>query len=492
MRNKLLLVLLLMGTRAVCQQKVFEVFLDSNVSSSLQAFPVIDPDSGQLLLTLTSKYSLGRYRLSLADTGVAEYPAPFDTLAVNGRRERKASLLSFYDHYLGSSPRQGAMEEAFVNEDENTIRFVKTVYGQGHGTRTDSIRLLKGEYLFAAFYKGGEFYALTAMKGSDDIGIWHRHADGKTAVVRKTVPVKDWGDDSFRGNVRVRTLIDLAKDITVVSNEPGTYLPLVPMLHKSKLYVAGDKVYISFDNLRLETRVIDLPLDDRPARVITFNPADWYGKAPSPGFSNGNSFIFDSTLIVAAIVHLQLYMAVYDLPTGRLRKIFPPDPNGQPGFAHSPAWQVGDLWKKDQVHRTSMGELYHKSFNFWTFGMTGHPFGNGRLELEIGTTYDRGSIGKAMLGLGAMAVAAVGVLPAILFIRPGSGHANTMYFRAQFAADSMQQLVYVPFDDKSQLIDTFAVAQKAASNGSFVLGKDGSFWYGYLDADLGKYLIYKF
>jgi hypothetical protein len=492
MRNKLLLALLLLSARAFCQQKVFEVFLDSTVPSSLHAFPVIDSDSGQILLTLTSTYTLQRYRLSLSDTGFAEYPAPFDTLTVGGRRERKASLLSLYDHYLASLPLQGGMEEAFFSESENTVRFVKTVYGQGRAYQTDSIPLGKGEYLFAAFYKDAEFYGLTAMKGSDDIRIWHRHPDGKTVLVRKTVPVKDWGDNSFRGNVRVRTLIDLARDITVVSNEPGTYPPLIPMLHKSKLYVAGDKVYITYDNLRLETHVIDLPLDDRPARVLNCNPADWYGKEPSPGFSNGNSFIFDSTLIVAAIVHLQLYMAIYDLPGGRLRKTFAPDANGQPGFAHSPAWQVGDLWKKDKVHRTSMAELYHNSFNFWTFGITGRHSGDNRMELEIGTTYDRGSIGKAMLGLGALAVAAAGVLPAIMFIRPGVGHANTMYFKAQFGTDSMQPLAYVPFDDKSQLIDNFAVAKKAAPNGSFVLGREGTLWYGYLDAEEGKYLIYKF
>ena len=138
-----------------------------------------------------------------------------------------------------------------------------------------------------------------------------------------------------------------------------------------------------------------------------------------------------------------------------------------------------------------MTELYKNSFDYWTLGVTAGRFGD-KMELLIGTVYDRETFGKFMLAFSSMAVSAAGFFPGIFYIGPGSGSANTMYFKTHFAADSLKAVSYPAFADKSQLIDTFAVAQKMARNGTFLLEYAGNYWYGYVDLWEEKYIICKF
>ena len=474
------------------QQRVFELPLDSSELYSTQALPVYDPASNTFVLTLSTRYRLHRFAFPAGDTTIHGADRSVDTLIVD-RADRKTSLLPQFEHYLDAMTLPDGLEEAFASGPG--IRFYRTVYHHNAPGQTDSIVLAPGQRLFAAFYQSGRFYALAGNKGTDQVTIWqHRPGEGITQIA-KTVAVRDWGKIGHHQKLtqkrHIDDLTDLLEEVTLVSHDPAGYPPLLATLGHARLYLGAGRVYLSFDNTRLRTHVVDLPLDDRPARILEFDPAAWYGKEPPPGFSNGNSFILDSTLIVAAIVHLQFYLAFYDLTTGKLRTAYPPDANGQPAFAHSAAWQVGDFWKKDHVHRIPMAELYKNSFDYWTLGVTAGRFGD-KFELQIGTVYDRESFGKFMLAFASMSVAAAGFIPTIFYAGPGSGSANTMFFKAHFERDRQQPIPYPSFKDKSQLIDTFAVAQKMARNGGFLLDYAGDYWYGYIDLWEQKYIICKF
>ena len=486
------IVITLTGLTALCQQRVFEVPLDTNELSSLQAFPVYDAASGQLLLTFTTRHTLRRYSLRAADTSISGPAIPLDTF-VTDRKGRKTSLLPLFEHYWGSTPIDGGVEDAFLSD--GMIRFIRTLYHGGAPQQTDSIVFTREEWLFGGFYQQGAFYCLTSTKGGDEIRIRRHRPGGGITSTTKTVAVKDWGKVSQHLPARkmhIGELSDLAADVTQVSTDPATFPPLLATLSRVKLYAAPGRVYITFDNTQLETHVIDLPLDDRPARVMQFNAESWYhAKIPS-GFSNGNSFIFDSTMIVAAIIHLQPWLAFYDLSTQKLIGTYAPDQKGDPSFAHSPAWQVGDLWKKDKMHRIPFPEFGKQSFDYWTLGVTAGHFGNDHLVLQIGTLYDRETFGKMMLMLGSMAVSAAALSPSILYARPGWGPANTLFFKAHFSTSTLQPLPYPAFDDKSGLINNFAVAKTLTDNGGFLLERDGTYWWGFIDTVFQQFVIYKF
>ena len=493
MKKYLFLAILPLASLTVrCQQRVFELPLDSSEFYNTQAWPVYDPATNTFVLTLNSRYRMRRFAFAAGDTILHGPARSVDSLVID-KAGRKTSLLPEYEHYLDGTALPDGLEEAFATGPG--IRFYQTVYHRNAPLQTDSIVIAHDQKLFAAFYQSGRFYALVGTKGSDQITIWRHQHGGGSAKNTKTVAVRGWGKVSYRQKTtkkgHIDDLSDLLDDVTLVSRDPEVYPPLLTTMGHVRLYVATGRVYLSFDNTRLQTHVIDLPLDDRPARTLEFDPALWYQKEPPPGFSNENSYIFDSTLIVAAIVHLQFYLALYDLNTGKLKAFYPPDANGQPSFPHSAAWQVGDFWKKDHVHRIPMAELYKNSFDYWTLGVTAGRFGN-RMELQIGTVYDRESFGKFMLAFTSMSIAAAGFIPTIFYFGPGSGSSNTMFFKAHFGLDSLQPIPYPAFKDKSQLIDTFAVAQKMAHSGGFLLEYAGDYWYGYVDLWEGKYIICKF
>lgn len=487
-----LAILPLAGLTARCQQRVFELPLDSSELNITQAWPVYDPATNTMVLTLNSRYRVRRFTFAAGDTTPHRPARSVDSLIVD-KAGRRTSLLPLFDHYLGGTALPDGLEEAFASGPG--IRFYQTVFHRNAPIQTDSIVIRPDQRIFAAFYQSGRFYALVETRHSEQITIW-RHQPGTGSVKStRTVAVKDWGKVSYRQSTtkkgHIDDLSDLLEDIALVSLDPAVYPPLLATMGHVRLYVGAGRVYLSFDNTRLQTHVIDLPLDDRPARILEFDPADWYQKEPPPGFSNENSYIFDSTLIVAAIVHRQFYLALYDLNTGKLKAFYPPDANGQPSFPHSPAWQVGDFWKKDHVHRIPMAELYKNSFDYWTLGVTAGRFGD-RMELQIGTVYDRETFGKFMLAFATMSLGAAGFGPSILYIGPGWGSSNTMFFKAHFGLDSLRPIPYPAFKDKSQLIDTFAVAQKMAKNGGFLLEYAGDYWYGYVDLWEEKYIICKF
>lgn len=268
-------VLALTGLTAFSQQRVFEVSIDTNETSSLQAYPVYDPASAQILLTLTSRHTLKRYSLRAADTSVTGPVIALDTFLTD-KKGRKTSLLPLFEHFWGSTPIAGGTEEAFLGK--GMIRFIKTVYHEGP-QQTDSILFGPEERMFAGFYQQGTFYCFTATKGTDNIRIWRHRPGAGTEATTKTIAVKEWGKVSQHlpaTKMHIHDLSDLAADITQVSTDPAVFPPVVATLSKAKLYAAPGRVYITFDNTQLETYVIDVPLDDRPAQIKHFNPEDWY------------------------------------------------------------------------------------------------------------------------------------------------------------------------------------------------------------------------
>jgi len=490
-KNILLATLILGWLDANAQQRVFELPLEPTEEDGLQTYMAYDPNLGSLLLTLASRNKIDRYKFSQTDS-LAGTPVILARTQVYDKDTRKGSVLSF-DHYLGCALVNESIEESVSSKDLSRICFFRTKYGGNKTIATDSILIPSGERLIATFYQNDQFYALSLLKTSNTVRIYHHRPEGATDIIQKDIPVKDWGKighvQPLFAKKKIDDLSDLIDNLGMLVGT--TAPPLLATLTKSKIYVQPGKVYLTFDNTRLTTWVAELPLDNRPCRIQQFSAETYYQKEVPPGFSNGNSFIIDSTLIAANIIHLKLYLAFYDLSTGQLRKVYLPDEKGNPTFPHSPVWQVGNFWKKSAVHTIGMGEFAKNSFDFWTLGVGGHKYGDHQFELEIGTIYDRETFGKFMVALGSMGgVAAMGS-GILIFPGPGS-RKNTMFLRSQFHSDPFSPLSYKELEDKSQLIDTFVDSKKISLKGMSMLELNNNYWLGYFDKEEQKYIVYKF
>ncbi len=479
-----------------CQQQVFDLPLDSSETDGLRVFPGYDTQTANIQLTLTSRHTLRRYALPSGDSTLAP-PRELTRPISYDKNDRKGSVLPYFDFYQGYLLIEGGIEEAFTDKKNSMIRFVRTRFHEGDPQQTDSIPIPPGESLFAAFYQPEGFYALCLQKASSRISIYHHPPAGGIGVIQKEVPVKDWGKgghtgEKSTGQKRVDDLSDLIGEMVIIRSEPTQAPPLLSALSKAKCYVTPGKCFLTFDNIHLETRVLELPLDDRPCILHQFTTEPWFHGEPPQGFSNGNSYLLDSTLITAAIIHRKLYLAFYDLATGKCKTVFPPDQKGFPSFPHSPAQQIGDFWKKGTVHRIPMEAFYENSFDYWTLGITARHYGDDQLELEIGTAYDRETFGKFMVAFGSMGLAAGGVGTGFVFMGPGNNHSNTMFFKSQFHVAGPSPASYTELKDKSELIDTFADLQKIPRKSMMVLQRDGSYWLGFFDPTYQHYRVYKF
>ena len=217
-----------------------------------------------------------------------------------------------------------------------------------------------------------------------------------------------------------------------------------------------------------------------------------------PGFSNGNSFIIDSTLITSNIIHHKLYLAFYDLATGKLIKYYDAPVRDSVSFLHSRVMKTGNFWTKNNVHATSLGDMIQRSFDFWVLGVNAYKCGKGKIEIEIATIYDRATFAEFMTtlvltGAGAYAVIAVpGISSLTVFAIDGGGKKNTIFLNSQFSLEQFEQGPYTELPDKEQLVNNFMYEQGITLKTASVISEKGYRYLGYLDPVNFKYFIYKF
>jgi hypothetical protein len=276
-----------------------------------------------------------------------------------------------------------------------------------------------------------------------------------------------------------------------MTQEDSTTPPgMSAVVFRSKCYIRHGALYLTFDTHQLVTYVVEVPLDERPSRLLQFNPEDWYHKALPIGFSTGNSFLLDNTLITTAIVHRQPWVAFYDLHTARLITSYAPNPDGHTSFPRSPIWQVGDFWRKDKVHPVKWDDFAVSAFNFWTMGVSARKLDSGGIEVQIGTIYNRENFGDDLLVFaGFFTPLYLITQPVLLFSAPPI---NTMHFSSRFEDGTFRALPYKEPKDKSELINTFVSLQIQSPKGISTVRIGDDYWLGWYDAFLQKYFIYKF
>jgi len=489
----------LAGFAGSAQQKVFELPMDPADADGLQVYHAFDPQGARVHITFASHFKVQRYVLD-SDDSTVHTPVPLTGPLVYDKSSRSGSILPFYFH-LGHSFVKGGIEEAFSDKVFSKIVFINSPYNSQPVQRTDSILIPAGEHLFVYFHQQNEFYALTHPKGSDTIRIYHHRPGGRSEVVSKRVGVKDWGKIAHRPGMlvknSVRELSDLIDGLSMIVQDP--YMPplLLATLSRTKLFVTAGKAYLTFDNTDLDTYVAEIPLDSREVRIMKFDALPYYHNTAPPNSSNGNSFIIDSTLVVASVIHQQLYLAFFDLSTGQLKAAYEPGKDGSLSYSHSPFLHVGTQWKKSTVYEIKREAFVDASWQFWSLGISGHKYGRDQIQLEIGTNYYREGYGKAIVSVntvGSYSTMRIGAgMPGgAMYAATGGGRQNTMLFMAQFQAGDCSSLPYKELEDKSELINNFVDSLKKPRREIAFLGFEGKYWLGFYEPSDKKYLIYKF
>jgi len=437
---------------------------------------------GDILLTLTSRHTLRHLQLSTDSSAGA--PVTLAYLEYNSKEH----------HFLVAASFPDGIESCIANKDYSLLRFIHSSPAAQTGRQTDSLAIPAGQQVFKAFYQDNTFYAITVQKHANTLYIYRRRPGAGFEIFEKETAIHKWGVIWYHGSKAftknyVDNLYDLVRSVGMIQEDSETPPLLTAMIYRSKCYIRPGTLYLTFDDHHLVTNVIEIPLDDRAGRLLQFKPEDWYHKTVPPGFSTGNSYIFDNTLITAAIVHHQPWLAFYDLHTGKLLESYAPNEKGNTSFPRSPIWQVGGFWKKDKVHPIKMEDFAVNAFDFWTLGISARKIDSGRIEIGVGTIYNRESFGQMMLIFAEASPAVLGAGAAVIFI--GSS-VKPMFFYAHFTDDIFKPLPYKELTDKSELIDTFANSQTTSRKrmAGFQHGED--YWLTWYDADQQKYLIYKF
>jgi len=477
-RITLFALFLLSAVLASGQQLQLELPMDSTGVEGLRISGITYSATGNVLLSLASQNNVRQYRLSGDSTAGA--PVCLASIDYDGKKS----------HYLVAAGLPDGIETCISNKDYSILRFLHT----GRPDRTDSLVIPSGQQLFYAFYQGDTFYAIAVQKHSNTLFVYRRTPQAPTETFQKEIDIGKWGiiwwhgTRAFAKNA-VDNCYDLMRSVGMTQEDSNTPPPMSSVVFKSKCYIREGMLYLTFDTHRLVTKVIEVPLDGRPGRLLQFNPEDWYHKSLPIGFSTGNSFIFDNTLITAAIVHRQPWVAFYDLHTGRLITSYAPDAGGHTSFPRSPILQVGEFWRKDKVHPIKWDDFAANAFDFWTMGVTARALDSGRIEVRIGTIYNRENFGDLMLILGNFTPLLIATGPTLLFSAPPI---NTMYLSSQFENDSFRALPYKEPKDKSELINTFVSSQILSPKGMSGVQIGNDYWLGWYDAVLRKYFIYKF
>ena len=439
-----------------------------------------DNRTGNILLSMASRHAIRHYLLPTDSSAGA--PTALDSLDFNGRQNR----------YLVTASLPDGIETCIANKDYSLLRFLH--FESGAQKTRDSLAIPPDQQLFKTFYQDNTFYAITVQRHANTLFIYRRTPGAGVDLFQKEIPVKKWGiiwmhgSKAFTKN-HIDNLYDLATSVAVTQEDSTTAPPMTSVVFRSKCYIRPGMLYLTFDDHQLVTNVVEVPFDQRPGRLLQFNPEDWYHKALPLGFSTGNSYILDNTLITAAIVHRQPWLAFYDLTTGKLLASYAPDNKGNTSFPRSPIWQEGDLWSRDKVHPIKMEDFAVNAFDFWTLGIRARKMDSGRLEVEIGTIYNRESFGQMMLILAEASPAALG-MGAVIFV--GHGSVKPMFFYSQFVNGTFKPQPYKELADKLDLINTFANSQNISSKGLSGFQRGNDYWLGWYDADQQKYLIYKF
>ena len=465
------------------QQLQLELPLDSNQAEGLRIAGFSHDEAGNVLVTITSRYSLHQIFL------------PADSSTGRPGSVTRFDLDSKKNHFLVARGLPDGIENCIANKDLTLLRFLHSGARGDHMQQTDSLVIPPDQRLFNAVYQGNTFYAIAVKKHSNTVFLYRRRPASVIETFQKEIDVKKWGVIWWHGTRnfiknRVDNGYDLLESAGMIQADSSTAPPMSAAVFKSKCYIRQGVLYLTFDTHQLVTNVIELPLDERPSRLLQFNPEDWYHKSLPIGFSTGNSFIFDNTLITAAIVHRQPWVAFYDLSTAKLITSYAPAANGHTSFPMGPIWQAGDFWHKDKVHPIKWDDFAANAFDFWTMGITAREADSGQIEVRIGTIYNRENFGDAMMVFAAF-FTPLGLItaPILEFSAPPI---NTMYFSSRFDQADFHALPYKESKDKSELMNTFASSQILSPKGisGFQIGND--YWMGWYDAVLQKYFIYKF
>ena len=474
--------ILLSAALASGQQLQLELPLDSTDAEGLRISGTSHDRAGNILVTMTSRHSLRQFLLP-ADSSTGR-PVSVDSLDFDSKK----------NHFLVAAVLPDGIENCIANKDLSLLRFLHGAPGH-RMQQYDSLVIPTGQQLFNAIYQDNTFYAIAIQKHSNTLVIYRRRPESVVETFQKEIDVKKWGIIWWHGTRnfiknRVDNGYDLLQSAGMIQSDSATAPPMSAAVFKSKCYFRQGMLYLTFDTHQLVTNVVEVPLDERPSRLLQFNPEDWYHKALPIGFSTGNSFILGNTLIAAAIVHRQPWVAFYDLHTAKLITSYAPAANGHTSFPRSPIWQVGDFWHKDKVHPIKWDDFAANAFDFWTLGITARESDSGQIEVRIGTIYNRENFGDAMLVFAGFFTPLYLVTePILMFSAPPI---NTMSFASRFDNEGFHALPYKESKDKSELMNTFASSQILSPKGisGFQIGND--YWMGWYDAVLQKYFIYKF
>jgi len=456
--------------------------MDSTDVERLHVSGTPDGRTGNILLSMASRHTIRHYQLSMDSSSGA--PVALASLDYNSKNSR----------YLVAAVFPDGVETCISNKDYSLLRFLHTEGSTKQTRQTDSLAIPSDQQLWQVFYQDSTFYAIAVQKHANTLFIHRRRQGTGTEMFQKEIAVKKWGIIWYHGTRnfikdRVDNLYDLARSVGMTQEDSTTPPPLTSAVLRSKCYIRPGMLYLTFDTHHLVTKIIEVPLDERPSRLLEFKPEDWYQKRVPPGFSTGNSYVFENILITTAIVYHQPWLSFYDLHTGKLITSYAPDAKGNTSFPRSPIWQVGNFWNKDKVHPIKLADFTENVFDFWTMGICARDLDSGRFAVEIGTIYNRESFGQLML---ILSTATPFVIVSDPLLRFGPVPIHTMYFYSCFEKGALRALPYKETMDKSELINTFASSQNISPKGLSGFQHGNDYWLGWYDADQQKYVIYKF
>ncbi|MDC9722279.1 MAG: hypothetical protein PSN34_05835 [Urechidicola sp.] len=292
------------------QEILFEKKVNSNVftdiySGSIETLPIIDQINNKLAIFLVNENDILGFNFNNNYELQSNY--------ITKITEKKYSVL------LGYSVGDTSYSLFFTNKKKKQF-YSKTIdFTKKQNSEVIYPFKLKDEFFLSSINKNNKFYLLTIKKSSSILKI--RIFNGNQLSKIEEIDLSSY-PFSKPPNTKLSSALsdqdNMGIGLAVQKIESDSPNSIEIASKKSKLYCFDNKIYITINNLRSNTKLITIDLDSFDFKVQLFNNGviDCFNKSSE----KANSFLHKNILYQIKGCASELYFTLYDIETNKLIK----------------------------------------------------------------------------------------------------------------------------------------------------------------------------
>ncbi|WP_396632429.1 hypothetical protein [Maribacter sp. R86514] len=376
----------------------------------------------------------------------------------------------------------------FVSANNNRKFSILTLFDNTLSSTEIDLKLKK-EKLIKIINYNNNFYLLTVGRGSSTIHVYE--FDGKK-VSKKDYPFNTEIFLNWDNYALPLSSVITKQNIEFI--EPNIPLPIEQTSSPIKIYLNGDKLILTLNHRREETKILMLNLTDSSSKVKTILMPNL--KLIEGSASRANSFLFYNKLFQVSTAPKGMSFEITDIETLEINSQYSFNEDEPIPFKNSPIYQEYNLLTNGKTKEIEKTKTFLRKISNTDLGIAVYQT-NDILNISIGGTKELNAntdgIATAGILFGAIGAAIYASISSTSRTYDIYANSKSVYIKSLFSADSLKNIngdtSKNPFDKIQDYIQKHELKR---TNFGCIIKNENSFIFSYFDEKDHELTLVKF